>query len=487
METLRQRTAISRSTLSRPMRLALEASLIDESTVILDYGCGRGDDVQTLSALGITSYGWDPAFRPDGEKREADVVNLGYVANVIEDATERSETLRDAWRLARKVLIVSARLALEAKGPKYNTYGDGCLTGRGTFQKFFEQHELRHWIEGAIGVAGVAAAPGVFFVFRDDDLRQSYLACRYRRKRAVPVQRLSDALFDRHKDLLVPVIDFVTRRGRLPEPAELDETPRVQTIFGSLARAFAVVRRVTGHEQWEEIRRERSEDVLVYLGLQRFDGRPRFSDLPRDLQLDVKAFFGTYNHACKQADELLFSAGKLEAIDSACQATPCGKLTPEALYVHVSALPQLPPILRIYEGCASAYIGTVEGANLVKLNRRKAKVSYLSYPDFDSAPHPALLGSLTVSLGNLEVRYWDYSDSENPPILHRKEEFVLQDYPLRPKFERLTKQEERWGLYEDSTSIGTREAWNRLLQEKGVQLRGHRLLRALPGSDLLKH
>ena len=108
--------------------------------------------------------------------------------------------------------------------------------------------------------------------------------------------------------------------------------------------------------------------MLIYLALARFDGRPRFSDLPRVLQLDVRALFSTYRRACALADDLLFSAGNPQAIDAACCAALVGKLTPGALYVHVSALSQLPSILRIYEGCARTYIGIAEGANLIKLH-----------------------------------------------------------------------------------------------------------------------
>jgi DNA phosphorothioation-associated putative methyltransferase len=73
-------------------------------------------------ALGIEANGWDPVHRSDGELREADVVNIGYVANVIEDSKERSETLQDAWRVAKKKLIVTARLLVEAKNKKYGVY-----------------------------------------------------------------------------------------------------------------------------------------------------------------------------------------------------------------------------------------------------------------------------------------------------------------------------------------------------------------------------
>lgn len=464
--------------LSRPVRLGHDSGLIGTDTTVLDYGCGRGDDLRGLEARGVRCFGWDPTYLPGGKRVAADVVNLGYVVNVIEDPRERDEALREAWGFAQKVLIVSARLDSEAKGLKLNRFGDGQLTKRGTFQKFYGQQELREWIDSILGVSSVAAGPGIFLVFRDERARQVFLASQYRRRAAVPRQRLSDVLFERHKGLFQPLIDFVANRGRLPGEAELPATGDIRAELGSLRRAFGIARRVTGPEQWERIREERSQDLLVYLALSRFGGRPRFSELPRDIQLDVRAFFSTYSRACKEADAVLFSAGDVAAVDQACKDAPCGKLTHDALYVHVSALPHLPSILRVYEGCARNYIGVVEEANLIKLHRLKPKVSYLAYPSFDRDPHPALAGALVVPLRTFEVKHYDFSNSENPPILHRKEMFVAYDHPHKKKYERLTRQEERWGLYEDARSIGMRDGWIRMLAAKNAQLRGHRLVRA---------
>jgi hypothetical protein len=49
--------------------------------------------------------------------------------------------------------------------------------------------------------------------------------------------------------------------------------------------------------------------------------------------------------------------------------------------------------------------------------------------------------------------------------------------PLYAKFARLTRQEERWGLYDNAASIGTQDTWERRLADKGVRLAGHRVLR----------
>ena len=474
--TQRHRTAIRRTTLSRPLRLGIEAGLISQECSLFDYGCGRGDDLRGLKARGIQCQGWDPVYRSHVERQESDIVNLGYVINVIENVEEREQTLRNAWKLANKVLIVSARLSVESKGLNHKQYRDGYLTQRDTFQKFFTQQELRDWIDTTLGVSCSPAAPGVFFVFRDESQRQSFRAARYRRRVTPPSQYQSNEFFERHTDLLMPLIDFFTLRGRLPHEDELPNAIALRGVFGSLQRAFGIVQRATGKERWQTIREERAQDLLIYLALERFGGRPRFSALPQDIQLDTKAFFGTYARACSAADDLLFSIGNMTIVDTACREAACGKRTPDALYIHATALPSLSPTLRVYEGCARGYIGVVEEANVIKLSRRKPQVSYLSYPGFDRDPHPALVGSLVVNLQSFQVNYRDYSDSASPPILHRKEQFVSTDYPSRAKFERLTRQEESKGLYENASFIGTRNKWNEILNAKGVRLAGHRLV-----------
>lgn len=139
----RHRTAIARSSLSRPIALALGDGLISRDQNVFDYGCGRGGDVRTLRALGVAADGWDPAHAPHEARRRAQVVNLGCVINVLEDPQERRQVLVDAWALADRVLIVSARPAWEARGLAGRPYGDGWQTVTGTFQKFYVQDELR--------------------------------------------------------------------------------------------------------------------------------------------------------------------------------------------------------------------------------------------------------------------------------------------------------------------------------------------------------
>ncbi|MEU4767734.1 DNA phosphorothioation-associated putative methyltransferase [Actinosynnema sp. NPDC023794] len=474
----RGRTAMMRTGLSKPMAAALSDGLLHAGLSVFDYGCGRGGDVLRLSALGYDVTGWDPDHAASSPRREADIVNLGYVVNVIEDPFERVDVLRSAWSLARQLLVVAARPDWEARHVKGRRHGDGVLTTKGTFQKFFKQDELRSWIDTNLGARSIAAAPGIFYVFRDDSRGHQFLASRVRHGRSTgQTVKLSETLRDADRSLLDSIIRFTMERGRLPDPWEVSNDAEIYEAFGSTKRALAIVRGLIDEADWKNARETAQDDLGVYLALAAFSGRVRYSDLSDDMQLDVRALYGTYKAACDAADKLLFSVADQSVLNSACMSASFGKVTPEALYVHVSALSRLSPVLRVYEGCGRTLTGAVDSATLVKLNRLGPKVSYLAYPTFDEDPHPALLASIRADLRRLHVKYTDFSESSNPPILHRKETFVPVDYPGRSKFARLTLQEERAGLLADTATIGTRAGWQARLDQIGVQLGGHRLMR----------
>lgn len=321
------------------------------------------------------------------------------------------------------------------------------------------------------------AEPGIFYVFRDDAAREQFVSSRFRRRVAAPRKRRSELLYEENRELLDAFMEALAGYARLPAPEEWPRVAEVAERFGSLKKAFSLVRRITGEDEWDHIAQRRREDILVFLALSRFRTRPMLSGLPRTLQRDVRALFGGYTKACRDADDILFQVGKADAIDVACKRSPVGKLLPNALYVHRSALDTLEPILRVYEGCGRAYLGEIEGANLIKIHRFSGKVSYLVYPAFDDDPHPTLFRSVKLDMRNRQLECLDYGESENPPILHRKETFLPENHPLHEKFARLTRQEEKAGLLRETASIGTRSVWELELKKRGLRLHGHRLIR----------
>ena len=190
----------------------------------------------------------------------------------------------------------------------------------------------------------------------------------------------------------------------------------------------------------------------------------------------IKAFFGSYKNACDTADAILFEAGDANEIDNACAISQVGRLTSNALWIHRDAVPRLSPILRIYEGCARAYVGSMDDMNIVKLHRFSGKVSYLSCDGFENEPHPSITSTVKLSLRSRRLEYFDQSEFANPLVLDQKERMVAADHPSRNKFKRLSRQEMKRGLIDSASELLTQRQWQERLNMHGCYHRGHRLV-----------
>lgn len=472
----RHKAALARKSLSRPARLAMEMGLFPEGTTFFDYGCGYGGDIDRIAEKGYESAGWDPYYRPDSPRVGADVVNLGYVINVIEDRLERQEALTKAWELTRQVLIVSAQVLIDDSERGLVAYEDGIITRRNTFQKYYQQEELKQYIDTVLGVDSIPIALGIYLVFRDPERAESFRLSRFRSRATTPRIKTHLKRFEDYEELLAPLMEFYTRRGRLPATGELAIEEEIKAEFGTFRRAFQVILQVTEAGEWEAIADKRRQDLILYLALSHFSGCPAVQELSRVMREDLKALFGSYRNARAIAGEALMTAGDMDSIDLACRNSPVGKYSRRSLTVHISALDRLPMLLRLYEGCASRAIGRLEDANVIRFSSRKPIISYLYFPDFDSYPHPVLQTAMDIYLGSVGVGYRDYTEDDNPPILHEKDRLVTSDYPLYEKFARLSKQERDWGLLEDEKAIDRSRGWEKCLADHCATLKGYKLL-----------
>lgn len=480
-------TAMRRLELSRPLRVAAEQAVFVPGDRIFDYGSGHGSDVQFLRQLGYEAAGWDPVHNPEAAIQPADVVHLGYVLNVIEEPSARAATLHNAWSLTHRALIVAVRSTHElASIARPTGHGDGVRTGAETFQKLFGQLEAREYLTGQLSREAVPITVGTFLIFRDAEQHEAWLERRRQARRPLPRRRrapqprktVRDRAYDEYRQLLEPLEAFVGLHGRLPAPDELPSPEGLLEVFGSVPKAFQVIKHVADEPWWDAAAEDRKQELMIRFALARLRRRPKFRELPEVVRRDVKSLWGSYKAACGEADALLFSIADEGRLRDSARSALVGKSTPDAIYIHVDYLDQWPAPLRVLVGAASTLSGEVEGANLVKVHLDKARVSWLIYPDFETDPHPALAESWSVDLRELDVRPVDYRMRENPPVLHRKELFVGQDHPLYETFRRLTEQEIRHGLLEQAATIGTRDGWEERLRQSGWQLRGHRLVRA---------
>ncbi|MBW4536823.1 MAG: DNA phosphorothioation-associated putative methyltransferase [Pleurocapsa minor HA4230-MV1] len=471
----RHKAALKRSELSRPVRIALEADLFREGTSFFDYGCGCGEDIKQIKSYGYLASGWDPFYRPNTNLEPADIVNLGYIINVIEDIAERRQALIKAWSLTQRVLIISAQVLVDDRRRGLVAYGDGVVTNRNTFQKYYEQEELKLYIDQVLEVESIPAGLGIYLVFRQEAEAEFFRASRLYSRLSTPRIQGKVRNFEDYRDLLTPLMDFYTKRGRLPVKGELASEEAIKGEFRSFQRAFKLILQATDRHEWDAIAEKRRQDLLVYLALGKFSGRPTIRKLAPEIKADVKALFGSYKQACTIADILLIHVGDLQKIANLCQTSNIGKQLDGALAVHISALEKLPPLLRLYEGCASRNFYRLENANIVKIYYNKPKITYLVYPEFDTKAHPALQATMEVDLHNLSVTYHDISDETNPLILHQKDALVAPDYPSYKKFVRLTKKEQNSGLLKNRDAIRRLHGWLRCLRENEIVIEGHKL------------
>ncbi|MBP0020019.1 MAG: DNA phosphorothioation-associated putative methyltransferase [Cyanobacteria bacterium SBLK] len=470
----RHKAAIVRKHLSRPVRAALEAELFVPDTTFFDYGCGYGGDIERIAEQGFQSSGWDPYYRPEEALISADIVNLGYVINVIENLVERRESLIKAWEMTQKILIVSAQVLIRDKIDGQLAYEDGIITRRNTFQKYYEQEELKTYIDQVLEVDSIPVALGIYFVFRDETEAEKFRASRFRSRATTPRITIKVRKFEDYAEMLAPLMAFVTERGRLPIEGELAEEAEILGEFSTYRRAFKLILQATNEEEWEAIAEKHRQDLKVYLALTHFSKRPQARELTPQTKEDFKALFGSYKQACLLADMMLLTVGDLENISDICQASSIGKKYKNSFLIHISVLEKLDPLLRLYEGCASRTIGRLESVTVIKFHLNEPKISYLYYPDFDDDPHPALETTMQIDLRDLEVKYWE-CDRDDPPILHEKEQLIPSDYPNYEKFAKLSQQERDWGLLEKRNLIRKRQDWLKFLRDRCVILKNYRL------------
>ncbi|AFL73685.1 DNA phosphorothioation-associated putative methyltransferase [Thiocystis violascens] len=453
----RHLTALTRYSFSAPVQSLARHGFLDGRYRLFDYGCGRGDDVRGLVENGLDAAGWDPFHAPDQPIQSADIVNLGFVINVIEDVDERLEALTRAWSLAERLLVVSVMLANQ-NAPRGERFRDGVMTRRGTFQKYFSQAEIKAWLEQALDEEAIPVAPGVLYVFRDKDAEQRFLLNRYRpsaplraspsslraRQRRPPSgaegKPRRDRAAEKYAALREP-LDRLRERwlslGRTPDKSEVDDLVILTEAFGSLPKALRFLE--TRHDPAEiaQAAAARAADLTVYFALMQFAQRKPYSHLERGLQQDIKAFFGDYATAKAQALDLLFKIADTESLAGACRQAAEQGLgwldSGQSLQLHASLVERLPPLLRIYVGCAAVLYGDARHADLVKIHIGSGKVSLMRYDDFAGQPLPRLIERVKIKLRDLDIEYFAYGEEYAPPYLFHKSRYLNEEFPNYPE------------------------------------------------------
>jgi DNA phosphorothioation-associated putative methyltransferase len=154
------KTAIGRKGPSVPARRFV-AHIKDEPrkgyVSVLDWGCGRGADVDWFNRLQFDGRGYDPIFRPrvsyKSTRPRFNYVTCFYVLNVIPTKIGRVRAIKEAvHHLAedgQMFIAVRAKRAIDKLGNKWTKHRDGYRTSKNTFQHGFTDEELKKLVKSA--------------------------------------------------------------------------------------------------------------------------------------------------------------------------------------------------------------------------------------------------------------------------------------------------------------------------------------------------
>ncbi len=457
-QAARQLTALVRYGFSAPVQSLARYGFLDGRHRVFDYGCGRGDDLRGLAENGLVAAGWDPFYAPDGALAPADIVNLGFVINVIEDPVERLTALTRAWSLAERLLVVSVMLTNQ-NDPRGVPFRDGVMTQRGTFQRYYSQAEIKTYIKQVLDEEPIPVAPGVLYIFRDKDAEQQFLVARYRGRRVhplslslrprVPRQRVERPArrdrgvekYDAYREPLERLWAVWLDLGRTPDKSEVADLVTLVEGFGSLGKALRFLAAQKGQDVVEEevarAAQARIADLEVYFALQQFSRRRAYKHVDQGLQRDIKAFFGDYPAALEAGRQQLFRIADTEAIADACRTAAehgLGWLEPgAALQLPTRLVAALPALLRVYVGAASMLYGDIREADLVKIHIDSGKLSLMRYDDFDGLALPRMVERVKIKLREQDIDYFAYGEDFEPPYLYHKSRYINEEFPGYPE------------------------------------------------------
>lgn len=487
----RYKTAIVRYELSGPMKTLAKQGYLDGRFSIFDYGCGRGDDLRELEANGLDALGWDPVFSPDNDKVKSDIVNLGFVLNVIEDQDERLEALLSAWDLADKILVVSVMIANEAYIEQFQPYKDGVITSRNTFQKYYAQSEFKEYLERSLQDDAIAVAPGIFYLFKDKLEEQRYLQSKYQRRynwqqltSPQPIESKDRAklVITQNREIFDNFWNVCLDLGRIPANDEFKNSEEVRNLIGSHKKVFGLLQEMFGAHEFANAQKSHKEDLLVYFSMRLFEKRKPYTNQSENLKRDIKALFGDYRTANKLAKELLFAIADTHLIEEECikahEQLPASILNNgHSLILHKDYIEALPLLLRVYVGAALQLYGELDDTvELVKIHINSGKLTLTRYDDFSKSV-PFLIERTKIKMVNQNIDFFDYLDeSRRPPLLNKH--LLLsnkhEQYEIQKNFdERLSK---LLGTTATGEVILNRQIFEERLALTGKHVAGFRLI-----------
>ncbi len=157
------------------------------------------------------------------------------------------------------------------EGPRRrNRIGDGVLTSRGTFQRYFEHDEFGRLIEETLDVGAISAGNGIFFVFKNPvdsqaflqrknsrsvdfgHLRESLFGSKPRKAPAVHHARRRQSFYEQHQSLLDDYWSHMVRLGRPPGANEYERFKELEELGLTQQKAKNLFVKLFGKDALDE-------------------------------------------------------------------------------------------------------------------------------------------------------------------------------------------------------------------------------------------
>lgn len=438
IHVFRHRTALKRKKLSSCMGALIDSSLVNKQSQIFDYGCGKGDDVAILKFSEFENVsGWDPHFAKDNHiPTVSEFVNLSFVLNVIENIDERNETLKNAFEITSKALVFSVMLTHQNTLQYARPYLDGFISSINTFQKFYTPAEIEELVETVLGEKSIKMGAGIYIVFKDKELEQEYLfkkqlgllsEIKSPPKEEV-VERYSVELVDR---FVAAILQF----GRIPKFAELptDLIRSIQKTKVSINRLARLALSQVSVSELSQLQDHLSSEILIFLAVNRFDGRVKYGDLPARMQNDVKAHFGSIKSASEEAEKLLFSLSDIDLLSKAAiESEQAGKgyLVDEKFRFHSEQADDLPVPLKLFLKIGERLHRSIQEDEVIQLHLESKKVSFLRVDDFAYSPLPRIHSREIINFLNLDVANVLHAEQKQVRILYNKSHLMSKKHKM---------------------------------------------------------
>jgi len=428
LEVFRHRTALKRKKLSSCMGALVDSSLVTNKSKIFDYGCGRGDDMSILAQNNFENVsGWDPYFAKDNAiPKKSEFVSLSFVLNVIEDADERHSVLKNAFKIASKALVFSVMLEHQNTLQFAYPFNDGYLTSINTFQKYYSAPEIEDVVKEQLNETPIKLGPGIYIVFKDKSLEQEYL---FKRQLGLLVETktsVNDDAGDRFAEALVAkMVKTILSFGRVPKLTELkskfqEEIARARVSYNRLYRLALSQISIS---DLKHVREAFSAEILIFLAINRFDGRVKYGDLPEKFQIDVRAHFGSLRSANEEAERLLFSLSDTDGLISAAldaERAGHGQLIGTKFRCHSKQCENLPKNLRLFYKIGERLHRSIADTDVIQLHLETKKMAFLIVNEFEKSSLPRIHSREIVNFATQDIVAVPHQEKEQVRILFLK-------------------------------------------------------------------